>query len=301
MTNQEPSSRRVGLDHWIVGQLRAQVLQDIKEFVPAECFEQADISPFVDAIPNSKHLSYEMRWGRNAGMLGRRLTFETPKGLTARQVSASEILMHLGLLASTQAAFDASKGLDRLAKEKGITIQNPNLEQLPHSLVQLEKNLTDALAQYLRFLPEGEREPFQRLLSPQENVTLPSPSDYLTQFPAMQINNYGTIGAFQTGPNATANVQQQWSLGEGKALAEALLALSQAIRSSQDDRLTPSQREALAADIESKSRDPQAVGQDKSKFMTWLAGIATIIQVVDGLKPALELVQGAAQAFFLLL
>lgn len=155
------------MDWWIVKQLRAMILEDLRDFVPQDYFE-SEVEKFYlhDGIKNSAHFSRELRWGYLAGSLGKRLFFESTT-MSARKVSASEMLMHLGLLAAAEAAHGVSKQLSEDAKAKGLPDSNSGAvaEQLEgEHIPTLTNNLRGALEQYLRYLTPLEAEPFSALL-----------------------------------------------------------------------------------------------------------------------------------------
>jgi hypothetical protein len=107
------------VDWWIVKQLRVMILTDLSDFVPHGYFEsEAEKFKLHDGIKNSDHFSRELRWGYLAGRLGKRLYFESTAIMSPRQVSASEVLMNLGMLASAEAAQGATKQLSKDAEAK---------------------------------------------------------------------------------------------------------------------------------------------------------------------------------------
>ena len=92
------------MDWWIVKQLRATILTDLHDFIPKNYFErEADRFKLHNGLKNSAHYSREFRWGYLASKLGKRLFFESTIIMSAKQVSASELLMNLGLLAIAEA------------------------------------------------------------------------------------------------------------------------------------------------------------------------------------------------------
>jgi hypothetical protein len=156
------------VDWWIVKQLRTMVLIDLRDFVPHGYFEsEAEKFKFHDSLKNAEHFSREIRWGYLAGKLGQRLFFESTTIMSARQVSASEVLMNLGMLASAEAAQDATAQLSKDAEAKGVLGCNAGgvAEQLEHEHIPtLSNNVVGALDQYLRYLTPREAEPFLPLL-----------------------------------------------------------------------------------------------------------------------------------------
>ena len=109
------------MDWWTLKQLRAQVVNDLQNLIPNGYFEnEAKDMKFDPSFGNAKHLSAEFRWGYLATKLGRDLFFEGPLNMTARQVSASEVLMNLGMLASSEAVLATSRQLSQRAAELKI-------------------------------------------------------------------------------------------------------------------------------------------------------------------------------------
>lgn len=156
------------MDWWIIKQLRAMVLNDLREFVPQGYFESdVDNLKLHDQIKNSAHFNRELKWGYLAGKLGKMLFFESTVIMTAKQVSASEVLMNLGLLACAEASQGVVTQISTAAKEAGISDGNAGTvaEQLGHQHIPtFTDNVKGALEQYLRYLTPHEAEPFVPLL-----------------------------------------------------------------------------------------------------------------------------------------
>lgn len=156
------------MNWWIVKQLRALVLTDLRDFIPPDYFEsETDTFKLHDSLENSDHYSRELKWGYLATKLGKRLFFESTIIISAKQVSASELLMHMGLLAGFEAMQDATKKLSEKAQEKGIPDSNAGevAEQLEKQQIPTAKNnIRGALEQYLRYLTPLEAKPFLPLL-----------------------------------------------------------------------------------------------------------------------------------------
>lgn len=157
------------MDWWIVKQLRAMVLADLREFVPQGYLESEPNKFKVhDGIKGSQHFSSELRWGYLAAQLGKALFFDTTTNMSARQVSASDVLMNLGMLVSVEAAHGVTAQLAKDAKAKGIQDGNAGTvaDQLEHQHIPTGlNNLRGALEQYSRYLVPSEREPFLPLLT----------------------------------------------------------------------------------------------------------------------------------------
>jgi len=155
------------LDWWILKQLRAMVLEDLNEFVPHGYFEK-DLHQFKlpDEIQGSKHFSNELKWGYLAGNLGRELFFGSVQ-MSARQVSASDVLMNLGLLAGLEAMCGVTAQLAKDLISKGSLNDNVKSveEQLENQYTPIAlNNMMGALEQYLRYLNQKEKELFLPLL-----------------------------------------------------------------------------------------------------------------------------------------
>lgn len=152
------------MDWWIVKQLRAMILTDLRDFVPQGYFE-SEVEKFKldDSITGADHSSHELRWGYLAGDLGRRLFFMSTAIMSARQVSASEVLMNLGMLAGAEAAQCVTAQLSKDAKLKGVSDGNAGVvsKQLEDQQIPtLTNNVRGALKRYLCYLTPLETAPF---------------------------------------------------------------------------------------------------------------------------------------------
>jgi len=157
------------MNWWIVKQLRAMVIQDLRDYVTDGYFE-GEVEKFKlnEVFENRNHFSRELRWGYLAGTLGRTLFFDSTAIMTARQVSASEVLMNLGLLAAAEAAHGLTIQLSQKADTLGISDGNAGAvgEQLVHEVIPtLSYNVEGALERYLRYLTPHEANPFLPLLT----------------------------------------------------------------------------------------------------------------------------------------
>ena len=156
------------LDWWIIKQLRSMVLTDLREFVPEDYFAgEMDAFKFHEGLANATHYSSEMRWGSLAGRLGRKLFFHSTAIMTARQTSAAEVLMNLGMLAAAEAAQRVSRQLSSNATARSVSDGNAGAvaDQLTaEHIPTLSENIRGALKQYLRYLTSFETEPFLPLL-----------------------------------------------------------------------------------------------------------------------------------------
>ncbi|WP_161788448.1 hypothetical protein [Desulfonatronum thiodismutans] len=156
------------MDWWTLKQLRAQVMSDLQNLIPSGYFEnEAKEMKFDPSFDNAKHLSAEHRWGYLAGKLGKDLFFEGPANMTARQVAASEVLMNLGMLASSEAVLAIARQLSQRATElkipdgnAGKVAKQVETEHIP----TFEENIKGALTQYLSYLGTDEANPFRSLI-----------------------------------------------------------------------------------------------------------------------------------------
>jgi hypothetical protein len=161
------------MDWWVVKQLRAMVLSDLQTFVPAGYFENCDQNLTLnDGFENSKYLSAELRWGYLAGRLGLRLVYEPTSFMSARQVSASELLIHLGMLACSQSQETAATQLSLQRSANGATDENmvAASEQLRSNITTCLNNVHGALKQYFHYLTPFEAAPFVSLLASEPEI-----------------------------------------------------------------------------------------------------------------------------------
>ena len=164
------------MDWWIVKQLRAMLLEDLREFIPDGYFD-GEVEQFKlnDGIENSEHFSSELTWGYLAGTLGQKLFFNTSTFMSARQVSACDVLMNLGMLAAIVAAQGATEQLSKKVKKLGISDRNAGnvAEQLQNdSIPTLSNNVVGALEQYVKYLQPNEAKPFLSLLSTRPAIAI---------------------------------------------------------------------------------------------------------------------------------
>jgi hypothetical protein len=163
------------MDSWVLKQLRACVLSELKAYIPEEYFEQRiQKLEFSINFKGHEYLSFENNWGYLAGKLGKKLYFESPIDFTPRQTSASELLMNLGMLASSKASLNACKQIYDKSLEKGISDGNSGnvVAQLQNEFIPaFEENIKGGLEQYLLFLTAEEAKPYLSLLSEGEQKT----------------------------------------------------------------------------------------------------------------------------------
>lgn len=108
------------------------------------------------------------------------------------------------------------------------------------------------------------------------------------------INNSGTIGAVQTGPGATVNVQQQWVQGDSSELRGALAALRDALEATQDMPLEA--RREFVGNIDSTVAELQHERPDTMRLLRWLGAIGAAVETIANVQPAYETVKTLAQA-----
>ncbi len=144
------------------------VLTDLREFVPEKYFSSAaEKFNFHEVIANADHWSSEMRWGYLAGELGRKLFFESTLIMTARQTSAAEVLMNLGLLAGAEAAQGITQQLAMHANTKGVSDGNAGAvaaQLRAEHIPIMTNNVRLSLKRYLSYLTPFEAGPFLPLL-----------------------------------------------------------------------------------------------------------------------------------------
>lgn len=230
------------MDWWILNQLRAMILTDLRDFIPHGYFE-SEVEKFKldDRLTGADHFFRELRWGYLAAKLGKKLFFDSTSSMSARQVSASDVLMNLGMLVSAEAARDVTTQLSKDAGLKGVSDGNAGAvaaQLRDEHIPTLSNNIRGALKQYLRYLTPFEAEPFLSLLglssTPQAQGASPM---------TLTINNYGTVGSFQTGANAVANIVQNLGANERASLAAALQQFKDAIKI--EPSLTEPERQKL--------------------------------------------------------
>jgi hypothetical protein len=187
------------MDSWILKQLRATVQSDLRAFIPQGYFEsEVDRFQLHDNFEAKKYLSFEMRWGYLAAKLGNDLYFQPPSILTARQVSASELLMNLGMLASSDAALNTTEQLSNQAMANGVPDGNSGNvaaqlkgEQIPI----LRDNVVGALDQYLQHLTYEEAKPYISLLPESKQKAI----NHMPQEPSKVINNTISVAGSVSG------------------------------------------------------------------------------------------------------
>lgn len=156
------------LDQWILRQLRGLVLTDVRDFIPKNYFSGAqELFPVNEGIEGAAQLAFELRRGYLAGTLARQMYFYPSEIMSARQVAAFEVLLHLGLLVSADAAKQMCEKVSRMAISKNVSDGNSGsvAKQMgQEGLPTLRLNLLEALKQYMLHLSDSESRPFLSLI-----------------------------------------------------------------------------------------------------------------------------------------
>ena len=108
------------------------------------------------------------------------------------------------------------------------------------------------------------------------------------------ITIHGSVGTVQTGANSTAHVQQQWTQATTLALANSIQGLRVAVGNASD--IDSAEREELMDDLSKAEAELGAQSPSKGRLAKWLGGVATAVQTVASVKPALEMMRSAANA-----
>ncbi|MFA6310400.1 MAG: hypothetical protein WCV99_10550 [Sterolibacterium sp.] len=280
------------MDWWIVKQLRAMILTDLRDFVPPGYFEsKVETLKFHDSIRNSGHLSRELRWGYLAGSLGKSLFYEATT-LSARQVSACEVLMNLGMLASAEATQAASEQmLSKVAEVMGFdgTVGAVAGPLGDNGMEILTNNVSGALTRYLRYLTPLEAAPFKPLLGQEETSQVQGTHPVVNNF-----NFQGTVGSVQTGANAVANVVQNLGADERTALVSALQQVKEAIGIAPS--LPEPQRRELLEIAHECSSQLESESPNDTQFLNMFNVLGTTIQSIAGVQPAYQVLKTALLA-----
>lgn len=278
------------MDWWILKQLRAMILTDLRDFVPHGYFESsAEKFKLHDGIKNSTHFSRELRWGYLAGDLGRRLHFESTAIMSARQISASEVLMNLGMLAGAEAAQGVTTQLSKDAEGKGVLDGNSGAvaKQLEDQQIPtLSNNVRGALKQYLSYLTPLEAAPFMPLLglssAPQVQGVPPMIHNY---------NFHGNVGSVQTGANAVANVVQNFGANERASLASALQQFRDAIEI--EPSLTESERQKLLEIAQECTSEISSESPDDTNLKNIFNVLGTTVQSLASAPAAYQVMKAS--------
>lgn len=271
------------MDWWIVKQLRAMILTDLRDFVPPGYFEsEVETFKLDSRMTGADHFSHERRWGYLAGVLGRKLFFESTAIMSARQVSASDVLMNLGHLASEEASQGENTQLSKDAEARGVSDCNAGVlakQSRDQRIPTLQNNVNGALKQYLSYLTPFEAEPFLPLLG------LPSISQAQGASPmTLTINNYGYVGSLQTGADAVANVVQNLGADERTSLATALRQVKEAVGIAPS--LTEPRRQELLEIAQECSSQIDSASPNDTKLFEMFTVLGTAIQSIASAQPA---------------
>lgn len=106
---------------------------------------------------------------------------------------------------------------------------------------------------------------------------------------------YAPVGVIQTGPGATASVQQAFNEPDHDIIRQALDAVSKALASSTD--LAQTQRQALDEVIGDVRGEIEKTQPNRIRVQAGLMGIATAIQTLGSAAPAYALLKGALALF----
>lgn len=157
------------MNWWVLKQLRARVIEDLRDYIPKDYFEKFTNKFKIDpSIENSDHYSKELNWGYSASTIGKELFFNPPLNMTARQISASDVLMNLGFLSAAKAAQGVTTKLSEFASKKNLPDGNSGAVSKQFEENQIPvfiENVKGALEQYLLHLNENESKPFLSILN----------------------------------------------------------------------------------------------------------------------------------------
>ena len=279
------------MDWWIVKQLRAMILTDLRDFVPQGYFEsEAETFAFHDGIENSVHFNREYRWGNLAARLGKNLFFGSTANMSARQVSASDVLMNLGTLAVAEVVKAVSAQLSsKVAEVMGVSDGNAGTVAEPlgdNGMAILTNNVSEALKRYLRYLTPFEAGPFLPLLGPVAASHVQGAYPMTHNF-----NFHGNVGSVQTGANAIANVVQNLGADERTALVSALQQVKEAIGIA-PSLAEPRRQEILKVAHECSSQIESESPND-TKLLAMFNVLGTTIQSIASAQPAYQALKTA--------
>lgn len=263
------------MDWWVLKELRAMILTDLRDFVPHGYFE-SEVEKFKlnNRITNADHFSHELRWGYLAGDLGLRLFFKSTAIMSARQVSASSVLMNLGMLVSAEAARGVTTQLSKDAGLKCVSDGNAGVvaKQLEDQQIPtLSNNVRGALKQYLRYLTPLEAAPFLPLLETASTSQIQDTSPMTIIF-----NNYGNVGSVQAGANTVANVVQNLGANGRASLSTALQQFKDAIEI--EPSLTEPERQKLLEIAQEYTSEISSESPDDTKLHKIFDVLGTTIQ-----------------------
>lgn len=108
------------------------------------------------------------------------------------------------------------------------------------------------------------------------------------------MNFYGQVGAVQTGPNAVANVTQQWTQDNVNAVLDALSRLRRDLTAAPS--VEHELRAELVQDMDRAAAELKAGAPSPARILRWLGGVAAAVQTIPAVKPAWEAVRDTARA-----
>jgi hypothetical protein len=206
--------------------------------------------------------------------------------MSARQVSASEVLINLGMLAGAEAAQGAATQLSKDAETKGVSDCNAEVvaEQLENTQIPtLTNNVRAALEQYLRYLTPLEAKPFLPLLG--LDNTLQQGTSPMTQ----NYHFHGSVGSVQTGANSVANVVQNLGAEDRASLLAALQQVKEAL--SVAPSIAETERQKLLEKAEECSSQMAAESPNNTELLTTLNVLGTAIQSIASAQPAYQVLK----------
>jgi hypothetical protein len=182
--------------------------------------------------------------------------------------------MNLGMLVGAEAARGATTQLSKDAGLKGVSDGNAGVvaKQLEDQQIPtLSNNVRGALKQYLRYLTPIEAEPFLSLLEAASTSQIQgtSPMTFI-------LNNYGTVGALQTGAHAVANVVQNLGANGRASLSAALQQFKEAIEI--EPSLTEPERRKLLEIAQECTSEISSESPDDTKLLQIFNVLGTTIQ-----------------------
>lgn len=179
------------MDWWILKQLRGFVMADLRAFIdPIDFTRSHDNLDFSPTIPNHEHFSLEIQWAYAAGTTGKALFFKPDFSMNARQISASEVLMNLGLLTCAETMHAVLTQISGESLKMAVPIDNAEnvLKQLESEHIPVFlNNLRGALTQYFFYLSKEEMAPFDSLLKTNTSVCSVNEVDLV---PPIDISNH---------------------------------------------------------------------------------------------------------------
>lgn len=264
------------MDWWIVKQLRAMILTDLRDFVPLGYFEsEAD-----------KFKSRELMRGYLDSKLGKKLFFESTAIMSPRQVSASDVLMNLGLLECAEAAQCIATQVSTAVEETGASDSNAwtLANQLgDQHIPTFQDNVVGALQQYLRYLTPAEAAPFLPLLGLSSPLQVQGASSMIQNF-----TFNGNVGSVQAGANAVANVVQNLGVNERASLTTALQQFKTAIEC---ESLSEIQKRELLEITQKCSNEIGSESPDDTRLLDMFNVLGTTVQTFASAPAAYQVLK----------